>query len=91
MLGTDEHTFAPTKQYLDICILFGVFMTLQTVMSSFLRAEGKIKYSVIGMIIGSVSNIILDPIFILPQGLNMGVGGAAWATIIGNAVSVIFL
>jgi multidrug efflux pump len=90
MLGTDEHTFAPTKQYLDICILFGVFMTLQTVMSSFLRAEGKIKYSVIGMIIGSVSNIILDPIFILPQGLNMGVGGAAWATIIGNAVSVIF-
>lgn len=90
MLGTDAHTFVPTKQYLDICVLFSIFMTLQTVMSSFLRAEGKVKYSVIGMIIGSVANIILDPIFILPWGLNMGVGGAAWATIIGNAMSVIF-
>lgn len=88
MLGTDAHTLAPTKQYLDICVAFGIFMTFQTVMSSFLRAEGKVKYSVIGMVIGTVSNIILDPIFILK--LNMGAGGAAWATIIGNAMSVIF-
>lgn len=88
MLGTDAHTFAPTKQYLDICVLFGVFMTLQTVMSSFLRAEGKVKHSVIGMIIGTAANIILDPLFILK--FHMGAGGAAWATIIGNAMSVLY-
>ncbi len=90
ILGTDANTFAPTKAYLDICVLFGVFMTMQTIMSSFLRAEGKVKHSVIGMIIGTVANIILDPIFILPWGLDMGAGGAAWATIIGNAMSVTY-
>lgn len=88
MLGTDKHTFAPTKEYLDICVLFGVFMTLQTIMSSFLRAEGKVKHSVIGMIIGIAANIILDPLFILK--FHMGAGGAAWATILGNAMSVIY-
>lgn len=88
MLGTDANTFAPTKAYLDICVLFGIFMTMQTVMSAFLRAEGKVKQSVIGMVIGTVTNIILDPVFILK--FHMGAGGAAWATIIGNAVSVIF-
>lgn len=90
MLGTDANTYAPTKAYLDICVLFGIFMTMQTIMSSFLKAEGKVKHSVIGMIIGTVANIILDPIFILPWGLNMGAGGAAWATIIGNALSVLY-
>lgn len=87
MLGTDANTFLPTKHYLDICVLFGIFMTMQTVMQAFLRSEGKIKESVIGMVIGTITNIVLDPIFILPWGLNMGTGGAAWATILGNAVS----
>ena len=90
MLGTDANTFLPTKHYLDICVLFGIFMTMQTVMQAFLRSEGKIKESVIGMVIGTITNIVLDPIFILPWGLNMGTGGAAWATILGNAISVVY-
>lgn len=49
-----------------------------------LRSEGSVKYSVFGMVIGTVTNIILDPIFIFTLGLE--IKGAAIATIIGNAV-----
>jgi Na+-driven multidrug efflux pump len=49
---------------------------------------GAAKESMIGMMIGTIVNIILDPIMIL--GMNMGVAGAAWATVIGNACAVLY-
>lgn len=88
ILGTSENTYAPTKAYLDVVVALGFLMTLQIVLPSFLRAEGKSKESMIGMVLGTVTNIILDPIFILK--LNMGAGGAAWATMIGNGVAVVY-
>ncbi len=90
ILGTSENTFTLTRNYLDIVVAFAFTMTLQTVLGSLLRAEGKAKHAVIEMVIGTVVNIILDPIFILPWGLNMGVVGAAIATIIGIAVADIY-
>ena len=67
--------------------------------SNLVRGEGAAKESMIGSVIGQITNIILDPIFILhtgdklfgitmPFGLNMGVAGAAIATVIGNIVTV---
>lgn len=53
-----------------------------------LRAEGKVRQAVTGMVVGTVFNIVLDPNFILV--LDMGVAGTAWATIIGNLCAVIY-
>jgi len=88
LLGTSVNNYEPTRQYLDWIVGFGFLMTLQNVLSSYLRAEGKVRQAVIGMVIGMAANIVLDPIFILKLG--MGAGGAAIATVIGNALSVVY-
>ena len=87
-LGTDAETLLPTQGYLDIIVGFSFVLTLQVVLPHFLRSEGRIKEAVAGTVIGTVLNIILDPIFILVLG--QGVAGAAWATILGNAAAVIY-
>ncbi len=61
---------------------------ISSCMSNLLRAEGKAKEAMIGMMLGNIVNIILDPIFIL--GLNLGVEGAAIATLIGNLSGGLF-
>lgn len=88
VLGTSPETLGPTRDYLNIIVGFGFVLTLQVVLPALLRAEGKVKEAVIGMVIGTVLNIILDPIFIL--GFHLGVAGAAWATIAGNVFAVIY-
>ena len=57
-------------------------------MSNLVKGEGAAKISMFGMMIGAVTNIILDPIMILALG--MGVKGAAIATTIGNTVAMLF-
>lgn len=57
-----------------------------TVYERFLQATGKTMLSTVSQISGAVANIILDYIFIYP--FNMGVEGAAWATIIGQFISL---
>lgn len=88
ILGTSPDTIGPTTAYLNVIIGFAFIMTLQVTLPSILRAEGRVKEATIGSITGIVLNIILDPIFILA--LHQGVAGAAWATIIGNTVAVIY-
>lgn len=88
LLGTSPDTLVPTKNYLTIIVAFGPVLTLQVIFPALLRAEGKIKEAVTGMVIGTVTNIILDPIFILFLGQKAA--GAAWATIIGNALAIFF-
>lgn len=88
MIGTSSETIEPTRNYLSVIISCSVVIILQIVLPSMLRAEGKVKPAVAGMIIGTVLNIVLDPVFILV--LNMGAAGAAWATVIGNLVAVLF-
>ena len=88
MLGTSPNTIVPTRSYLNVIIGFGFVMTLQVALPAFLRAEGRIKEASIGACVGIVLNIILDPVFILL--LHQGVAGAAWATIISNAIAVVY-
>ena len=63
------------------------FMVIGTILNSVIRADGSPKYSMISMVSGAALNIILDPIFIFDWGLNMGVEGAALATILSQFVT----
>ena len=63
------------------------FMMIGTILNSVIRADGSPKYSMISMVSGAVLNIILDPIFIFDWGLNMGVEGAAIATVLSQFVT----
>ncbi len=73
-----------------IIILFGLFFQTSAMALNFLiRAEGNARVPMTGMIIGAGANIILDAIFIIP--LDMGVRGAALATVIAQFISVSYL
>lgn len=63
------------------------FMMIGTTLNSIIRADGSPKYSMVSMVIGAIINIILDPIAIFT--FNMGVKGAAIATIVSQIVSFI--
>ncbi len=85
LLGAKENTFLYTQQYVQI-ILFGSFFTMGSyTIGALLRSEGSVRYSMTGMIAGTIINIALDPLFIFI--LNMQIRGAALATILSNAVS----
>ena len=90
LLGADETTFEFTRQYIEI-LFIGTFFTMGNyTFGQLLRSEGAVMPSMVGMIVGTLVNIVLDPVFIF--WLNDGVIGAAIATVIGNAASVgIFL
>ena len=86
-LGAKANTFQYTLDYVSV-ILFGSLFTMGSyTFGALLRSEGSVKYSVIGMIAGTLTNIILDPLFIFTLG--MQIKGAAIATILGNAVSAL--
>lgn len=73
--------------YLKICCLLSFGSIGFTIYERFLQATGKTLYSTIAQVSGAVTNIILDYVFIYPCG--MGIEGAAWATVIGQILSLI--
>ena len=88
LIGTSEDTYAFARDYLTYVSLGGVFIVLSTAMGNLVRGEGAAKISMAGMMIGTIINMVLDPVMILLLG--MGVSGAAVATVIGNICSVAF-
>ena len=85
-LGAQENTFEYTRQYVQV-ILAGSLLTMGNyTFGQLLRSEGSVKQSVAGMIVGTVVNIILDPVFIFALG--MEIRGAAIATILGNGAGM---
>ncbi len=86
--ATNNATVTYATDYLKYIAIGGPMIVTSITASNLVRGEGAAKESMIGMMIGTVTNIILDPIMILT--LNMGVGGAAIATVIGNIASVIY-
>ncbi len=87
--GASENTIAYATAYMNIYAIGTVFVQLTLGMNSFITAQGFTKISMVSVMIGAVCNIILDPIFIF--GLNMGVRGAALATILSQAVSCVWV
>ena len=85
-LGAKDNTFAFTEQYVSVIIMGSIFTMGSYTFGQLLRSEGSVRYSIAGMVAGTVTNIVLDPIFIFALGL--GIRGAAIATILGNAVSM---
>ncbi len=88
LIGASENTIDYARIYLQIVSLGGPFIVFSNTFGNILRAEGAAKESMIGNMIGTILNIILDPILIL--GLNWGVAGAAIATVIGNMAACVF-
>lgn len=85
--GTNIQAATMGKSYLQICCIFSFGAIGFTIYERFLQATGKTLYSTISQVSGAVINIILDYIFIYP--CKMGIEGAAYATIIGQIVSLI--
>ncbi len=83
---TDSRVAEMGTRYLRICTCLSLGSIGYTIYERFLQATGKTLYSTISQISGAVTNIVLDYVFIFP--LKMGVAGAAWATVIGQFVSL---
>ena len=83
--GASENTIGFATEYMSVYAIGTVFVQLTLGMNAFITAQGFTKISMVSVIVGAVANIILDPIFI--YGLDMGVSGAALATIISQALS----
>jgi putative MATE family efflux protein len=88
LIGANDETFAFTYDYTFIILVFSVIGMSGGTLQGLLRSEGAAKLASMGMIIGAVVNILLDPLFILV--FNMGVKGAAIATVLGNITSFAF-
>lgn len=88
MIGASDNTIEYARQYLTYIAFGAPFVMFGTAFGNILRGEGAAKESMIGNMIGTVTNIILDPIMILY--LNWGVSGAAIATVIGNIAASAF-
>ena len=88
LMGASESILPYAREYMVI-ILFGmVFMTLGMALNGLVRSEGNAKVAMVGVIIGAGLNIVLDAIFIIS--LDMGIKGAAWATVIAQFISVLY-
>lgn len=87
-LGASDETLAYTVDFMRIMGLSAPFIIGGNILGNIVRSEGSSKESMYGNIIGTVINVILDPILIL--GCNMGVVGAAIATLIANVVVMIY-
>ena len=87
--GASENTLPYAMSYLRIYLLGTIFVQFTLGMTPFITNQGFAGTSMATTCIGAVSNIILDPIFI--YGLNMGVEGAAIATILSQAISAVWV
>lgn len=87
--GGSEQTIEYAVRYMKIYSLGTIFVQITLGLNAFITAQGFSKISMMTVVIGAVINIVLDPIFIFA--LNMGVAGAALATIISQAVSMTWI
>ena len=87
--GASENTIGYAAAYMKLYAVGTVFVQLTLGMNLFITAQGFATTSMLSVLIGAVSNIILDPIFI--YGFHLGVRGAALATILSQAVSCVWV
>ena len=91
LLGADASTRQATMEYMYWVVTWGAAPTiLNVVQGQLVRSEGSAVHASIGTMSGCILNIVLDPIFILPWGLNMGAAGAGLATFISNCVACLY-
>ena len=89
IFGASDQTLGMAVEYFRIVVAFFPFYLLLNVMNSMIRADGSPSYAMAAMLIGAITNIILDPIFIF--GLGLGVKGAALATVLSQGVGALWI
>lgn len=89
LLGSTPTILPYTMDYLRIILIGTPFMMSSFVLNNQLRFQGSAAYAMVGIVTGAVVNIVLDPLFIF--GLDMGVAGAALATVLSQVISFIML
>ena len=89
LFGASDKTLPYGVAYARIYILGSIFVLIVMGMNPFITTQGFAKISMMTTVIGAVINIILDPIFIF--GFNLGVRGAAIATVLSQAVGAIWI
>ncbi|MBR5123968.1 MAG: MATE family efflux transporter [Clostridia bacterium] len=87
--GASENTIEYAAAYMGIYAIGTVFVQLTLGMNAFITAQGFTKISMLSVLIGAISNIALDPLFI--YGFGMGVRGAALATVVSQAFSCVWV
>lgn len=88
LLGASDTIFNYTKQYVRVMLIGTIFIMGNYSVGQLLRSEGSTLISMKGMMLGTVVNIILDPIMIFT--FNWGVKGAAIATVLGNVLGLVY-
>lgn len=88
LFGATEDILPYAMDYGRIIAWGVLFSAIDSAMAGIIRADGSPKYSMAGLLIGCITNIILDPVFIFI--FHWGVKGAAWATILGQIFNAIF-
>ncbi len=89
LLGSTPTILPYTREYLRIILIGTPFMMSSFVLNNQLRYQGSAAYAMVGIVTGAVVNIVLDPIFIFK--FDMGVAGAALATVLSQVLSFIML
>ncbi len=84
-LGSTPTILPYTKEYLGTVLLGTPFMTTSLTLNNQMRLQGNAAYAMYGIFTGAVLNVLLDPLLIFV--LNMGISGAAWATVISQMCS----
>ncbi len=87
--GASENTIEYAMQYMNIYTIGTIFVQITLGMNAFITAQGFTKVSMMSVVLGAITNIVLDPIFIFV--FKMGVAGAALATIISQAISTVWI
>jgi len=91
VLGADASTWQATANYMFWTVSCGAMPAILNVVQGYMvRSEGSALHASIGTMSGCVLNILLDPIFILPWGLNMGAAGAGLATFLSNCFACLY-
>ncbi len=88
LFGASENTIGYASEYMKIYAVGTIFVQLTLGMNAFITAQGFTKITMLSVLIGAISNIILDPILIF--GLDMGVRGAALATVLSQGISCLW-
>ena len=87
--GASENTITYASEYITVYLMGTIFVQLALGLNSYISAQGNAKTAMLSVMIGAVTNIVLDPILIFVFG--MGVRGAALATIISQALSAVWV
>ena len=89
--GVDQSTMASSSAYItETVIIGGPFSIISLLLANLIRAEGRAAEASLGLSLGGIINILLDPFFVLPRFLGLGTSGAGIATALSNFISMLY-